>query len=126
MISKIYFDKIYDKFTDIKDGWKTRGDLEKDELFKNYKVVQSWSEYLWWFSINKYKDWYLIECLYSELEWIWIWNFIINEFKKSNSKIYAFSKKDDFYWFKKLDTISETWASLFVYENKKNPLQISK
>ena len=118
IVSKIYFDKIYNKYTNIPNGWKVRSDLEKDELFANYKVVKSWDEYIGWFAIKKYNDWYLIESFYTETNGLWFGSIIIEELKKSNSKIYAFSKKDNFYWFNKLDKKSETWACLFVYENK--------
>ena len=114
LISKLYFDKLYDKYINIPKWWKIRDDFWKDELFNNFKIIKSWEQYLWWFSIKKYKDWYLIECLYSEIEWIWISSFIINEFKNSNTNIYAFSKNEYFYWFKKLEETSETWASLFI------------
>ena len=118
MWSKYYFEKLYDKYTNIPNWWKKRTKSWKDDLFKNFKSIKSWGEYLWGFSIKEYKDWYLIECLYSEIEWIWMSKFIIQNLKNLNIKLYAFSKKDYFYWFTKLKEKSDSWASLFVYQNK--------
>jgi len=116
--SKYYFENLYEKYTNIENWWKKRDENWKKELLENYNIVKSWSEYLWWFALNEFEDWYLIECLYSEIEWIWISRVIIENLMEFNSKLYAFSKNNSFYWFEKLDKKSETWASLFVYENK--------
>ena len=116
MISKYYFDKLYEKYTNIPKWWKKRSKIWKDELFQNFKIIKSWWQYLWGFSIKEYKDWYLIECLYSEIEWIGMSKFIIDTLKNTKLKLYAFSKNDDFYWFTKLKEKSDSWACLFVYK----------
>lgn len=111
------FEEIYNKYVWEK-YWKERSPVKKKELFSNFKILQDdvW-DIQWWCAISKYKDWYIIECLFSEKKWCWskIISLILEDYK--NKKIYAYSKNPDFFWFTKLNELSETWAHLFVYNN---------
>jgi len=111
---KSFFKKIYNKYVFEENVWKKRSLEQQEQLFKNFYVYKENNQILWWFSINKFKDWYLIETLFSEQKWVWkkIINFVVKKYKK----VYAFSKKQNFYWFKKLNEKSESGASLFVNE----------
>ena len=113
-ISRNIFEKFYEKYTNLDNWWKKRSYKDKEELFKNFAIVEYKGEVVGWFSIKKFKNWFLIETLFSLKKWAW--KKIIKTLQQKYNILYAFSKNDNFFDFEKLEETSESGAKLFVYK----------
>ncbi len=118
--NKGLFEMIYKK--NVKSGyWKARNKKEKDKIFKNYTVLEiDWTVF-GWYALSGYKDWKLLECIFSFKSGGGIWTKLWEEIKKEK-KVYAYSKKGWFFeklWFEMTPELHPvTWSNLFVYEKK--------
>lgn len=117
------FEMIYAENIANKD-WKPRTEEEKQDIFRNYRVLKIWESILWWYQILDFEfrwvAWSMIQCLRCSKQWNWVWKRIIDEIKaQSKLPIFAYTKKVEFFtkmWFEKISwEVSETWAELFVF-----------
>lgn len=118
--NKGLFEMIYKK--NVKSGyWKARNKKQKNEIFKNYTVLEIDWTVLGWYALSGYKDWKLLECIFSFKSGGGIWTKLWEEIKKEK-KVYAYSKNGWFFeklWFEMTPELHPvTWSNLFVYEKK--------
>ncbi len=117
------FDLIYSKQVEGWN-WKDRTIEEKDEMFKNYKILEIDGTVLWGYCLSdcevEWQKWKLLSCLFTTKVWSWLWYILWQEVKKSGV-VFSYSKQWKFFenlWFKKVEwKKSETWAFLYVFDS---------